>query len=62
MFDIGKTDPAVLYDFCVLLESASMPCIDPDSELAKVFSELIASAWSALPARIEIKFGFDEES
>ena len=57
MFDAGKTCPECLYDFAVLLSSAESVCIDQDSELWKVYHQMVNAVWSQLPEKIVVEFG-----
>lgn len=54
IFDPGKTDPVVLYDFSVRLEACAACCLDVESELYWEFQRLLASAFEALPGVVVI--------
>jgi hypothetical protein len=56
MYDIGNTDPRILYDFAVTLEATTWTCLDPDSELYRAVKAVYDSVWGQLPPVIAIDF------
>ena len=60
MYDIGRTNPEVLYDFTIRLEAAGWAMLDPESDLCKAYRELLDSCWGQMPQKILIDFTCDE--
>ena len=56
MYDIGKTDPEVLYDFAISLSCTTWSSLDLNSDLYKAVKEVLDSAWGQLPEIILLDF------